>query len=211
MDKKIRKDGIYGTVFDKPVSVLIENIRNDMTVLRGRLSDINHEYTGWADRLKSVEGLLTCGIISLHSINDEIIKFEIKSDDIEFGKSIKFQPRGVGLDSVDYCYLCGSKHRDNENKQKDYMNNIAAFVETKELGEEIVGWFIKGARLDYRPSEPNWIQVKIGSCDKHLPNLKNLFDRTRVYGVIREHDIKQSILFEEKVDGIDNGQTDKSE
>ncbi len=47
------------------------------------------------------------------------------------------------------------------------MANIAAFVTSKEEGEEVVRWFGDGAYLDFRPSEPNWIQVKIGACEKH--------------------------------------------
>ena len=34
------------------------------------------------------------------------------------------------------------------------------------------------AVLDYRPRESNWVQVKVGACDKHLPNLQRLEELT---------------------------------
>jgi len=55
-------------------------------------------------------------------------------------------------------------------------NNLSAFVETKEEGERAVAMFTQGAKLDYRPQEPNWIQVKVGACDTHLENLVWLLD-----------------------------------
>ena len=54
------------------------------------------------------------------------------------------------------------------------MHNIAAFVASKDAGERIVAMFERGAWLDYREYEPNWIQVKIGACDKHKQNLELL-------------------------------------
>lgn len=54
------------------------------------------------------------------------------------------------------------------------LNNIAAFVQCKEAGERVVRMFKKGARLDYRDHEPDRVQVKIGACDTHLPNLVRL-------------------------------------
>jgi hypothetical protein len=74
--------------------------------------------------------------------------------------------RGIGLDSTPGCFVCGGK--------QGMYNNIAAFVITKAAGERVVAMFHQGARLDYREHEPDWIQVKIGACNRHLPNLQIL-------------------------------------
>lgn len=83
-----------------------------------------------------------------------------------------FRSRGIGLDSCT-CFVCGVTTRD---KLHDYamLNNIAAFVQCKAAGERVVQLFKQGARLDYREYEPDWVQVKVGACDRHLPNLKYL-------------------------------------
>ena len=52
-------------------------------------------------------------------------------------------------------------------------NDFASFVRTREDGEEIKN-IIPHSYLDYRPQEPNWIQVKIGGCDKHREELQRL-------------------------------------
>jgi len=82
-----------------------------------------------------------------------------------------FNSRGIGIDTTPGCFCCGG--------EKKYYNNIAAFVESKQAGERIVEFFGGfGAWLDYREYEPDWIQVKIGACDEHLPNLKKLAELT---------------------------------
>ena len=82
-----------------------------------------------------------------------------------------FSVRGIGTDKTPGCFCCGGKKR--------YHNNIAAFVKSKQAGERIVKLFGEyGAWLDYREFEPDWIQVKIGACDKHLPNLEKLAELT---------------------------------
>lgn len=55
--------------------------------------------------------------------------------------------------------------------------DMPALVDSKEAGERVVGMFqLQGSRafLDYNPSEPANVQVKIGACDDHLPNLQSL-------------------------------------
>jgi hypothetical protein len=84
-----------------------------------------------------------------------------------------FTCRGIGLDYVS-CFVCGALKR-NETSNA-YNHNIAAFVTDKLSGQRVVCMFAQGARLDYRPNEPHWIQVKIGACDKHFRNLKRLQD-----------------------------------
>jgi hypothetical protein len=88
---------------------------------------------------------------------------------MEHNKSHKYYVRGIGLDRIPSgCFCCGKS-------EKHYINNISGFVENREEGQAITDFFGEhGARLDYRDWEPNWIQVKIGSCDEHLPNLRHL-------------------------------------
>jgi len=87
-------------------------------------------------------------------------------DQLLENESFSFHSRGIGLDNTPGCFVCGGN--------QDLYNNMAAFVQTKDEGEKVAKIFQTGARLDYRPSEPNWIQVKIGACKKHLPNLERL-------------------------------------
>ena len=82
-----------------------------------------------------------------------------------------FQSRGIGYDSCT-CFVCGTNDRDG--KGHSMLNNIAAFVQCREAGIRVVAMFLQGARLDYRDFEPDYVQVKVGACDEHLPNLKRL-------------------------------------
>lgn len=79
--------------------------------------------------------------------------------------------RGIGLDSVD-CFICGTHDRDGQGHT--YLHNIAVLVQCKTAGERVVAMFPQGARLDYRESEPDRVQVKIGACNLHLPYLRKL-------------------------------------
>lgn len=80
---------------------------------------------------------------------------------------LKFVSRGLGADYVPGCFLCESSEIDS----KRMMCNLSGFVESKEDGEEVVKMFSRGAWLDYREREPNWIQVKVGACKEHEGNL----------------------------------------
>ena len=70
-------------------------------------------------------------------------------------------------------------------------HNIAAFVQTKTAGERVIRMFPQGARLDYRPHEPDRVQVKIGACEAHLQNLHQLIALARD-GVITTHDVREA-------------------
>lgn len=96
-----------------------------------------------------------------------------------------FSPRGIGLDTTPGCFVCGGPQA--------MLNNIAAFVRTKTAGERVVAMFEKGAWLDYRPSEPDWVQVKIGACDPHLPKLERLMALAREKKIITAEMIEQSL------------------
>ena len=171
----------------KPLSALIEEARNQMVVTRRLLQEISLARSGWKECIDPTAGLLTCGIIALHVAQEEVIRHEIKVADNERGQSFMFAPRGIGVDICPGCFVCGTAKRNPE--ANDYLNNIAAFVASNAEGETIVSWFERGARLDYRDFEPHRIQLKVGACDAHLPQLQALYETTSAYGVIRQRDI----------------------
>lgn len=109
-----------------------------------------------------------------------------KSDKRPEGGGEFFYSRGIGLDSCT-CFICGT--RDRDGKGHTMLNNIAAFVQCKEAGERVVAMFQQGAWLDYREYEPDRVQVKIGACNQHLPNLKRL-DQLCKDGVIKPEMVK---------------------
>lgn len=87
-----------------------------------------------------------------------------------------FRSRGIGLDACT-CFVCGTNNRDGQDH--NYLHNIAAFVQCKGAGERVVALFTQGARLDFRETSPDRVQVKIGACDKHLANLQKLDELTK--------------------------------
>lgn len=80
-------------------------------------------------------------------------------------------PRGIGLDWTPGCMCCGGAH--------GLHNNVSFFVPSRETGEAIVSLFKFGAFLDWRESEPNWVQVKVGACDAHCDALRHMADAVR--------------------------------
>lgn len=74
--KQSRQRPIYGTDFSKPLSVLIEEARSDLAKIRGRLSDISFGYIGWREELACVEGLLTCGLVTLYGTKEKMEEHE---------------------------------------------------------------------------------------------------------------------------------------
>lgn len=100
-----------------------------------------------------------------------------------------FSSRGIGLDSCT-CFVCKTHDRDGQGHTM--LNNIAAFVQTKEAGERVVVMFPQGARLDYREHEPDRIQVKIGACNAHLPNLQKL-DELAKDGILTQEMVTAAI------------------
>lgn len=68
---RARVKPIFGTDLSRPISVILEGFRDDLTRVRGQLSDLGFAFPGWDERLECVEGLLTCGLISLAYVADE--------------------------------------------------------------------------------------------------------------------------------------------
>lgn len=64
---------------DKPLSTLIEQLRIDISNIRGKLSDIRSSY-GYDDRIEPIEGGLTCMVSAMYNIKEEFKKFEEKQN-----------------------------------------------------------------------------------------------------------------------------------
>lgn len=62
---------------DKPMSELINELRNEISRTRGKLYDIKQSY-GWEEWIENYEGGLTCMISAMSNFQDELIKFEEK-------------------------------------------------------------------------------------------------------------------------------------
>lgn len=74
---KDRKPIFYKTAeeMDKPMSVLIEELRSEIARTRGKLHDIKHSY-GWDEWIETYEGGLTCMISAMFHFKEELEKFE---------------------------------------------------------------------------------------------------------------------------------------
>lgn len=74
-----RKHPVYGTDFSQPLSALVEDVRNQLSHARGRLSDIRAAHPGLKDRLDPAEGALTCCISFLFNTLEELQKLEARA------------------------------------------------------------------------------------------------------------------------------------
>ena len=167
----------------KPLSFVIEDARSKLMEVRRMLEEAARE-NGFKEQVGYLSGLLTCGIGNLYHLKAEVKTHEIKVEDAQRGKSLRFAPRGIGCENLS-CFICG---------ETGLLSNIAAFVSSKEEGEQIVSWFgLMRSYLDYRPYEPHRIQLKVGACKKHYPSLERLYEKTMQYGVIREQDILDEV------------------
>jgi hypothetical protein len=90
----------------------------------------------------------------------------------------QFSSRGIGQEWNLHCFVTGTPPKGDV----DLKPNIAAFVESRQAGERVVAMFNGLARLDYRPHEPNWIQVKVGVLPEHIDALRELDRLTREGG-----------------------------
>ena len=62
---------------DRPLSELMEELREDLSRVRGKLHDIRHSF-GWEDRITHIEGGLTCMLVTMYSTLEEWQRFEAK-------------------------------------------------------------------------------------------------------------------------------------
>ncbi len=150
--------------------------KTDMSMMYQRINLILKKYKEYANPIKGLDGFFETGLISLQ----KSIEF-IENSNYLHNNGIVFRSRGIGLDYCPGCIFC----KNGSNKSR-LMKNISGFVECKEDGEQIIKWVKddKGIILDFRENEPDWIQVKIGSCDKHENKLKKLHQLCMVNNMI---------------------------
>jgi len=79
MKNKDRSPIYYASAeeMDKPVSVLVNELRNELVRIRGKIFDIRYS-CGWKEQLEYIEGGLSCLIVSLYYEATEIKNFEEK-------------------------------------------------------------------------------------------------------------------------------------
>ncbi len=64
---------------DKPLSELMEELRHEVDITRGKLHDIKYSY-GWGDRIEHIEGGLTCILVAMYETMEEWKRFEDKKN-----------------------------------------------------------------------------------------------------------------------------------
>jgi hypothetical protein len=176
------KKGIYLENVELPDWELFNQIRDQLTEARGGLSDIRFTYRQHSEQyVEPLQGALTILISNLYHVVNECRAASRKKRN-----ALEWSVRGVGNDNCPGCFVCGG--------EKSLYNNISAYVSSKELGEKIVQFFEKGAWLDYRKYEPNYLQVKVGACAKHLFNLQYLEKITKDGGISKE-DVQRAQTF----------------
>lgn len=171
------KTTYYGLNPSLPPHHLLEQIRNQLSGVAGKIHDLAKLNELAKDRLPTAEGGLYCVQAYLHSVMDELFKSEMEKH-----RGLQMGVRGIGMDNCPGCFVCGNP------EPGSLLANLSGFVTSKEDGEAIVAMFSAGARLDYRPSEPNWIQVKVGACEAHIKHLQELSHSISLHGyIIRQH------------------------
>ena len=177
---------------EKPTtSEALKAVRKKLIEVRSELQEIGRNHNTGA-HVKHIDGLLTCGVGELFHTMHKFQQFEIRQDDAERGEHLKFSSRGIGLDLCPGCFVCAGARRNAEAPNK-FLNNISAFVSSREDGDKLVDWFGGRARLAYRGYEPNRIQLKVGACDAHLDNLRALNKAAIKQDVIRKKDIEEAV------------------
>ena len=95
--------------------------------------------------------------------------------------SYRFTPRGLGL-SWDICFICHEAPLNDGQGAGSCHENLAAFVDNRDDGLSIVELFSElgcCVHLDFRPIDPDWVQVKLGACRAHQPSLRLLDKLTK--------------------------------
>ncbi len=77
---------IFDTDFSKPLTEIIEGVRTRLIAARGTLADIGFAYSGWSERTKDVEGLITCGLVTLYGIKEKMEEVETIKQKLEGDK-----------------------------------------------------------------------------------------------------------------------------
>lgn len=124
---------------------------------------------------------------------------------------LNYRPRGIGSNWIK-CFVCGVARgllcEDGVYYSGMCQPDMAAHVGSKENGERVVALFRAyglHVALDYRESEPNWVQVKAGACDKHFRDLEHLFELTRPTGKISPNTLDMLVAVVESCGCVEGG------
>lgn len=93
--------------------------------------------------------------------------------DLSIAYKLRFNG-GIGTDGTRGCFVCGGSRYQRED---GHQRNIAGFVESNAEGFLAETWRLCGIRLDHRGFEPDWRQLKIGTCDAHTKQLQCLIGK----------------------------------
>jgi len=74
--EKYKSRPIFGTDLSKKKSEVVTEARNRIESARGVLDDFQFAYPQWKERVRHVEGLLTCGLVALYNAIEELEKYE---------------------------------------------------------------------------------------------------------------------------------------
>lgn len=168
----------------------MSNVTIDFAPLDARVHELEQRIAGLKDAIIQIENekpkherFCTCnecmGFVrraqekwnAVHEVEREIHTLYIQ----ERG-DLPIHTRGIGKDWIP-CFVCGGSGKNGLN------DNIAAFVNSREDGRAIMRAFRYG-KLDWRPTEPNWIQIKLGGCHAHQKHLATLNELIGKYGTI---------------------------
>lgn len=66
-----RAHPLTGIDLSRPLDAVFADIRREMVAVRRKLFDVRMGFTGWAEQVQEIEGLLTCGLIAMHRLQEQ--------------------------------------------------------------------------------------------------------------------------------------------
>lgn len=102
-------------------------------------------------------------------------------DNANADDAVAVEVRPDGLNQID-CAFCGE-----HPILGGYQPDVAMFVDSRADGLRLVAAAQRRGLhpvLDYRPTEPTWVQVKWGACEFHLPLLRRFAADAAAAGLI---------------------------
>ena len=77
MENKDKQPIYYKNIeeMNRPISFLTEKLRDDITIVRGKIQDLVRSF-GWEDRFSHIEGGLTCILVAMYDTVEEMKKIE---------------------------------------------------------------------------------------------------------------------------------------
>jgi hypothetical protein len=66
-----RATPLTGIDLTRPLETVFADIRREIAGVRSKLSDVRMGFTGWAEQVQEIEGLLTCGLIAMHRLQEQ--------------------------------------------------------------------------------------------------------------------------------------------